>query len=613
MPSFPPRKTHATFLQRLRINDYHLPDVDGNPNEGMTCDGDANVFFGGINVTISGTIGGGGSGTDNRIVRWDGSENFQDSQLALDDSGNLSGVSTIVVTGTANFGELQFPVTDGASGQAVVTDGSGVLSFASLATSGSGTALNLARWNGTTNVQDSLVDATSTSRWNIPGGVTVSGDVDIVTRFESTGHTSLACIDVSISDGATRCNMIGSAGCAIETGAVRCGMISCTSGRIETNNANCCQITSNSCVIDASSRNATITSSFNCSLANASQCGIMAASNSRIDTECRNSAIVCSTSCNIDTSCNASVLLGGVGNAMDRTTASAALATEGSRLTDTLNCAIMASLSCSITGMVRSAIVGCTNVDLSSALGAENVVVMASDTVDNRNLSGVNSEQIVFGGANGSRNWMISSVTGTYYANNPAITAPVPDFAEYFENDVSGEVLPYGTFIALSASGNVKVAISGDKWFGVVSSRPGIAAGGADLHWQGAHDVDEWGRWNYDQVPNKGWKRRTPGELESWRPLKPKARLNAAFDPKRPYLPRSERPAEWTCVGLVGQLRTRVDASVTGGVFIAPDSSGVGTTSLQPTGARVMHILPGQEYRADRGYGIALALLKSFI
>ncbi len=275
--------TDVTFIQRLKVNDYVLPVQDGTPNESIQCDGEGNVFFAPLHANISGIIGGGGSGTNNRIVRWDGSLNFQDSAVTVDDSGNVSGISTLVVSGTANLGGLQYPTADGGSNEALSTDGGGVLSFSSLGTNGSGTAFNLARWSGTSNVQDSLVDAVvgGTTIWS-PRGVTVNGDINttIATTLnvESLGNTSLACVDVSISSTATRCNMIGSQDSAIEGGALRCGLISCTSGLIEGSTTNACQITSVGCTMDTNCVNASFVSCLDCSMNSVAQSGMMASS-----------------------------------------------------------------------------------------------------------------------------------------------------------------------------------------------------------------------------------------------------------------------------------------------------------------------------------------------
>lgn len=81
-----------------------------------------------------------------------------------------------------------------------------------------------------------------------------------------------------------------------------------------------------------------------------------------------------------------------------------------------------------------------------------------------------------------------------------------------------------------------------------------------------------------------------------------------SFDATRVYLPRSARPKEWTKVGLVGQLRTRVDSTVDPGDYVAPGSTpGRGTRAKKHTKIRCMRMV--SPYDSDRGYAIAWCLI----
>lgn len=116
----------------------------------------------------SGDVSGPGSSTDNAVVRWDGAAgtDIQNSAVIIDDSNNVTGIVALTASGairsntsliveetgagtdtitiqapasiTASY-SLTLPVDDGAAGEVLSTDGSGVLSW-SAAGSGDVTA-----------------------------------------------------------------------------------------------------------------------------------------------------------------------------------------------------------------------------------------------------------------------------------------------------------------------------------------------------------------------------------------------------------------------------------------------------------------------------------------
>ena len=86
---------------------------------------------------------------------------------------------------------------------------------------------------------------------------------------------------------------------------------------------------------------------------------------------------------------------------------------------------------------------------------------------------------------------------------------------------------------------------------------------------------------------------------------------NPNYDPTAPNIPRSERPNEWTCVGLMGQLRVKVGADVeqamlesdgTDLIYVAGD----GSLSATPTRLECMKIRT--PFNAQSGYAVALCL-----
>lgn len=101
-----------------------------------------------------------------------------------------------------------------------------------------------------------------------------------------------------------------------------------------------------------------------------------------------------------------------------------------------------------------------------------------------------------------------------------------------------------------------------------------------------------------------------PGLREVRRPvcaLKP----NPAWNPERAHAPRSTRPAEWTCVGLLGQLRVAVDASVRPDDDVVAGIGGLGTLGAWVgRGAQLECMAIETPFDAAKGYAVALCLLR---
>lgn len=87
-------------------------------------------------------------------------------------------------------------------------------------------------------------------------------------------------------------------------------------------------------------------------------------------------------------------------------------------------------------------------------------------------------------------------------------------------------------------------------------------------------------------------------------------RLADGYDARRDFTPRRDRPDEWTCVGLVGQVRVRIDASVSVDDLIATGPDGIGTKAKkEPKGRPVECMEIVSPFDAARGYGVALCLV----
>ena len=82
---------------------------------------------------------------------------------------------------------------------------------------------------------------------------------------------------------------------------------------------------------------------------------------------------------------------------------------------------------------------------------------------------------------------------------------------------------------------------------------------------------------------------------------------NPDFDPSRTNIPRAQRPKEWTCVGLLGQLHVRVDETVVESCWVTV-KNGIGTISTAETRLKCMEIKTN--FDQNKGYAVALCLLR---
>jgi len=189
------------------------------------------------------------------------------------------------------------------------------------------------------------------------------------------------------------------------------------------------------------------------------------------------------------------------------------------------------------------------------------------------------------------------------------------DYAELMPN-VSNGVIPPGSLVTRVGKA-VKPAKSGDRVLGVVSGSAGFVGNAAALSWAGRYMRDEFGgyqvgthsmvRWaDFDglesdapgPIPSDAERYEVTGKIE-----------NPDFDASQIYQPRKNRPEEWSTVGLVGQILTRVDSTVDVDDFITAGSeAGRGTASSSETRIECMEIT--SPFDSDRGYAVALVLIR---
>jgi alpha-tubulin suppressor-like RCC1 family protein len=113
-------------IPRLQASGINFPITDGLPGQQLVTDGIGNLTF----SQTSGNVSGPDSSTDSSIPIFDGlmGKYLKDSSATIDSTGMLS-VDSLKSSG------ILFPKTDGSQFQALVTDGSGNLSFRDVALS----------------------------------------------------------------------------------------------------------------------------------------------------------------------------------------------------------------------------------------------------------------------------------------------------------------------------------------------------------------------------------------------------------------------------------------------------------------------------------------------
>jgi len=172
------------------------------------------------------------------------------------------------------------------------------------------------------------------------------------------------------------------------------------------------------------------------------------------------------------------------------------------------------------------------------------------------------------------------------------------DFAEMFPNATGAEIL-LGTIVT-EENGAVRPAGPDDEIAGVVTATAVVTAGDTPFTWQGRYLSDEWGQRVMEMIPDPEWEGEGPAPMIS-------AQVeNPAWNPAATQIPRSERPDEWTRVGLLGQVFARVAEEVAPGDRLSA-LDGIGVKSAARTGLRCMTIT--QPFDAAKGYAVARCLI----
>lgn len=290
------------------------------------------------------------------------------------------------------------------------------------------------------------------------------------------------------------------------------------------------------------------------------------------------------------------------------------------------NCVASASHACNV-GSVNSTAdaVGAVTI------GGTNLEASAPGTVVfGRSTRSDTPNAIVYGYSPGggaastsNRKFQVSSTGNVQAAGTIAGSASFADYAEYFENLVEVEI-PLGLLVTLRGA-KVAIAQPGDAILGVVSATAMIVAGDSPFHWAHRYELGHFGEILHREILDPEWQPNIPDA--HWRPCadqtecdrptipNPERRQairvpveNRSFDPTRPNVPRSERPREWTCVGILGQLHVRVDRTVRPGDQLHCGADGVATRTDKGSKLICMDIRLAHDPAA--GYAVALCFLR---
>lgn len=332
--------------------------------------------------------------------------------------------------------------------------------------------------------------------------------------------------------------------------------------------------------------------------------------------------------CDIDTSVM-SANIAGFGNHIKSTDTSATVASRGTTVDGSARySAAVASYNTTVTGGTNEnslgsfATAGCTVTgSCSVAIGAnqcqatgQGSIVSGRRTINNVNRSFALGEASSGSASTANRKIHLLSNGNIMAAGTITGSVAFTDYAEFFENAENG-VIPLGTLVELVGK-KVRPA-NGDDILGVISATAFIAAGDSPFTWQGRFLTGEFGEILTHEIPDPDYEAMIPDcswrpsedETEDDRPMIPNPlpremvtipAENPAYNPDIPNIPRSERPEEWSCVGLIGQVFVRVADGVSVGDYLKAEN-GIGVRSEVKTNVRVMEI------KKD---GVAFCLIK---
>lgn len=351
---------------------------------------------------------------------------------------------------------------------------------------------------------------------------------------------------------------------------------------------------------------------------------------------------------------------------------SAAIASDASKAT-AARASVISSIGSTASGL-GSVVLGAVNsqsiAERAVALGRRVIADLPGSFVIGEALAGVAAtiNKVFQVTSNGN-----VTAKGTFTGNTIYV-----DYAEFFENLVSGVAIGLGIIVTLRG-GKVCPAQENDYILGVVSGTALIRAGDSPLYWAKRHLTGKFGEPLMVDVPVVSWDGVAPydgplsaataggvkipgGAKRSLKKVPVEAALsgkvsmaqvewvswkgyegfdgsvayckklglkvptgavystakehveNPDFDPSIPNTPRSDRPEDWSCVGVTGQVHVRVSTDDVE-AFTGPGVSGyvkvidgIGYPSEKETRLRFMVVT--SPFNADDGFAVAKCFIR---
>jgi len=290
----------------------------------------------------------------------------------------------------------------------------------------------------------------------------------------------------------------------------------------------------------------------------------------------------------------------------------------------------------------RSIIAAASSVEISDTAGTVNAIIASAGTggsrltnaanarsviIASRNVENIRSDCLVIGttsaaltpnGTNQNQKIRLEGDTGVARATGGTATTGF-DYAELMENLVAGVVIPAGTVVVREGR-KVRPGRADDPASIIqgVISRTASVIGNSTIEWQGKYQRDEWGGIVWQDFDMVRWPALKNDDGDMTRPdfdgrveyatdipddaefySQRDMALNPDYDASLPFALREERPADWSIVGYLGQIRVRMTAPFAAEDFVAAD----GSVSAVATGITVVDV--DRQFEPDTGYGIA--------
>ncbi|WOD61755.1 peptidase G2 [Niallia taxi] len=260
---------------------------------------------------------------------------------------------------------------------------------------------------------------------------------------------------------------------------------------------------------------------------------------------------------------------------------------------------IIASSGDSKTEGGRDAIIGSNNSKTTGSAENGKLILASNGVVNDNNYSVRGGYGDSTNPSTGNTKWELDSISGTgKFTGAVTGASSFSDYAEYFES-TNGEKIDSGFIVTLD-NGKIRKANDGEMPLGVISETAGNILGQATFYWQNRYLTNEFGGLILEEKVIQIKKDETDDVIFEHHMLPVE---NPAWDSNAEYISRENRD-EWHVVGLLGQIRVRIDETVKENGFIGPNE-GIGTFS--DTGYKVMEITT--PYDEEKGYGVAICFV----